>query len=724
MATTSTKRRDEAIADAAGDSFDENGVGSAEPDPPEMDYWSEYRQAREALALRLGGQGTCISVVAMVDADNIDDLVHQSSRRVMTERTESDWMASARRSALLNLSRLVQCPSDTPASIDSERRDVEEDQSCSNSSGGSSRLHLPEEPGRKKALGGGDEDGTLDSTLSPVQTAVPSTAVADEAGLAASTSHSEESSYPEGSAYDDDDMSDYSFSPCNGKKMRAICCIGFVLIAAAVGVSVPLAMIRGPNKDENETTLSSTVGPEQPLEQSFGDFEDEGHSPQSPTGVTVDDDADNQSLILTPSPAGRTAILASSTSIQTASSAPTASPEVTAVVEPTHNSIPLEYMIDDTVAIDTSPDKVDQSSGTIGDKANDQHSQGTNSELPDYDQLTGPHHSTDNEALHDEETQQLSSQGTNAESTTDQYAEPRPSESEENPIDEESTGVASGDLDGISENETIEGGDGSSSVNARPDSDSPKSESFDDVGDTEVMEGTAPTFGDADEIFFMTPTGWQPILSPTSPQAAVKQVGVVSQTPPATFSRIPTSSPATSNPTKAPRTSRPTTQLASGSSTSSPTRKQSTSRPTPSPETARPTRKPRTPRPTPRPETLEPTRKPRTSQPTPSPETSKPTRRPTPQPTRPTKMPTNQPVVDIRPLPSFVGKSGNGNAIGHRLAIEIQTDKFGEETSWKVEYIGEENQSSKVVYSVKPETYQPHQRDFVELTLEPGKYKL
>jgi len=70
MATTSTKRRDEAIADAAGDSFDENGVGSAEPDPPEMDYWSEYRQAREALALRLGGQGTCISVVAMVDADN------------------------------------------------------------------------------------------------------------------------------------------------------------------------------------------------------------------------------------------------------------------------------------------------------------------------------------------------------------------------------------------------------------------------------------------------------------------------------------------------------------------------------------------------------------------------------------------------------------------------------------------------------------------------------
>ena len=87
-------------------------------------------------------------------------------------------------------------------------------------------------------------------------------------------------------------------------------------------------------------------------------------------------------------------------------------------------------------------------------------------------------------------------------------------------------------------------------------------------------------------------------------------------------------------------------------------------------------------------------------------------------------MPTNQPVADIRPLPTFLGKSGNGNAIGHRLAIEIETDSFAEETSWKVEYIGEESRSSKVVYSVKPGTYQSQQKDFVELTLEPGTYKL
>lgn len=648
-----------------------------------------------------------------MDADNIDELVHQSSRRVMAARTEYDWMAAAKRSALSNLSRLVHCQSNTPASIGLERCDVEDDQSCSNLSGGSSRLHLPEQPGRKKALGG-DEDRTVDSTLSPVQTAVPSTALV--AGLAASSRHSEDSSYSE----DVDEMSEYSSSPCNGKKMRAICCVGFVLIAVAVGVSVPLAM-RGPNKDESETTLSSTVGrPEQPLEHSFEDVDDEGYSPQSSTSVTVDEDTDTQSLILSPtsSPSGRTAIFSSSTSIQIASSAPTASPDSLVVAEPAYDSISLEYMIDDTIAIETtSPDEVAQSSGTIGDGADNQHSQESHSELPDYDQLTGPH-STNNETLYNEfESTNGEQQGLDEQEISEQYTEPRPSKSEEDPIGKESTGVVSEALDDASEDETIQGVD-DASVN-----DSSKVESFDEASNAEVKEGTASTVGGTEEkvneIFFMTPTGWQPILSPTSPQAAVD--GDQVQTPPA-FSRIPTSSLVTSNPTRAPRTSRPTTRFTSSSTSSNSSRK-------PSPETSRPTRKPRTHRPSPSPETLKPTRKPRTHRPTPSPVTPKPTKkprtsRPTPRPTtRPTKMPTNQPVADIRPLPTFVGKSGNGNVIGHRLAIEIHTDKFSEETSWKVEYIGEESRSSKVVYSVKPETYQPHQRDFVELTLEPGKYK-
>ena len=153
-----------------------------------------------------------------MDVENIDEHVYQSSRRVMAAHTKYDWMAAVKRSALCN----------TTATIGLETCDVEE--------------HQPR-------------------------------------WLAALSRHSEDSSYSGGSASDADEMSEYSSSHCNGKKTRALRCVGFVLIAAAVvGVSVRLA-IRGPNKDGSETTSSSTVGPERPLEQSFEDIDDEGYSP-------------------------------------------------------------------------------------------------------------------------------------------------------------------------------------------------------------------------------------------------------------------------------------------------------------------------------------------------------------------------------------------------------------------------------------------------------------
>ena len=58
------------------------------------------------------------------------------------------------------------------------------------------------------------------------------------------------------------------------------------------------------------------------------------------------------------------------------------------------------------------------------------------------------------------------------------------------------------------------------------------------------------------------------------------------------------------------------------------------------------------------------------------------------------------------------------------LTIELQTDQHGEETSWTLHLVNEQTGAlSKLIASVDTNTYEPNEKDVMELYLDPGKYR-
>jgi hypothetical protein len=90
---------------------------------------------------------------------------------------------------------------------------------------------------------------------------------------------------------------------------------------------------------------------------------------------------------------------------------------------------------------------------------------------------------------------------------------------------------------------------------------------------------------------------------------------------------------------------------------------------------------------------------------------------------QPTDQPTRPPQASAQDASSITEGKIDAVDSKSRLSIELRTDKHGEETSWTLYSVDSKDRQIRLIASVEENTYDPFEEDFIELELDPGKYR-